>query len=162
MGRLIFEKNELIEFLSHAERLVLIGVGNENLGDDGVGVYIVNSIHKATKSNFVLNGGSVPENITHKLRNLLPTHILLIDAANFNEEPGSFILATSDDVVGKSISTHQLPLSILMKYLENEYHANVRLLCIQIESKIPSMKLTQSVLHTANNLINILIPYFSK
>ncbi len=159
---LIFEEAELISYLSKAKRLVIIGIGNLDLGDDGVGVYISNELYKKSQSAYVLNGGMVPENITHKIRKLSPSHILLIDAADFKSEPGSFILARSDDVVGKSISTHQLPLSLLMQYLEHEFNADVRLLCIQIKEKIPHSSLSSSVLSTANNLINLLLSYLPK
>ena len=146
-----------MDFLSNSDRLVIIGIGNSNLGDDGIGVFIINEIKKRINTNYVLNGGTLPENIIHKLRKLKPTHILLIDAADFNEAPGSYIIANSDDIIGKAITTHQLPLSLLMQYLESEYSAKTRLLCIQIKSKGPGEPISPKILETANNLINILV-----
>lgn len=72
-----------------------------------------------------------PENFTGEIRKFKPTHVLLIDATDFGSEPGDIVLAEPEAIVGQSISTHTLPLSILAGYLQEQMGAKIMLLGIQ-------------------------------
>ena len=70
----------LEKFLKDCEKLVIMGVGNEMKGDDGVGIYIVkeiakrfgkysnDAIIKINENIILLNCGTVPENFTDVLK----------------------------------------------------------------------------------------------
>ena len=132
----MFEK-DLKDFLHDCTRLVILGIGNDIRGDDGVGQYIVESLKDLGKESddvIIINAKTVPENFTGKIRKIDPSHILIIDAVLMNEEPGTVRVISKEQVGGLSVSTHSMSLSFLIKYLEIEKPYNIVFLGIQPES----------------------------
>lgn len=123
----------LLEFLRGAERVAVVGVGSELRADDGAGVEVVRKLKKLLTSSRVLlvEAGPVPEHYLEELERFKPSHVLFVDAADFNASPGSVVLAKPESVVGRAISTHKLPLSLLASYLHEQLGARVALLGIQ-------------------------------
>ena len=79
----------------------------------------------------VFLAGTVPENITGALRRYGPDHVLLLDAAEMGERPGTLAIIAPGQVQARFFSTHALPLPVVMKYIEREIGAPVTLLGIQ-------------------------------
>ena len=112
----MFEK-DLKDFLHDCTRLVILGIGNDIRGDDGVGQYIVESLKDLGKESddvIIINAKTVPENFTGKIRKIDPSHILIIDAVLMNEEPGTVRVISKEQVGGLSVSTHSMSLSFLI------------------------------------------------
>lgn len=116
-----------------ATRVVVVGVGSEMRGDDAAGVEVVRKLRKVLKSPNVLliEGGVAPENVTSQIRRFKPSHVILIDATDFGDEPGEIILVKPSAIAGQFISTHTIPLSILAEYLQGQTNAKIVLLGIQ-------------------------------
>lgn len=113
--------------------MAIVGVGSDMRGDDVAGIEVVRRLRRKLESSKVLliEGGVTPENFTGQMRRFKPTHVLLIDATDFDSEPGDVVLAEPETIVGQSISTHTLPLSILADYLREQTGAKIMLLGIQ-------------------------------
>ena len=124
---------EFSSFLKGVGRVAIVGVGSEMKGDDAAGIEVVRRLRGKLKSPKVLliEGGVAPENFTGQIRRFKPTHMLLIDATDFGSKPGDVVLAEPEAIVGQSISTHTLPLSILAGYLREQTGAKIMLLGIQ-------------------------------
>ena len=128
-------KEDLVEFLKAYKKLVIMGIGNDIRGDDGIGPYIVENIKHLESSNVsILNATTVPENFTGKIRKIDPTHIIIVDAVIMNEGPGKIKLVKKEEVAGVSISTHSMSLSYLVNYLELEKPYNILFIGIEPES----------------------------
>jgi len=113
-------------------RVVIVGVGNPIRGDDAVGPKIIELLEtKPIKNVLLLNTESVPEAFTGKVEQFNPTHVLLVDAANFRGMPGETKLITGEQIGGQAISTHSLPLNIFISYIEKSLGISVILLGIQ-------------------------------
>jgi len=113
-------------------RVVIVGVGNPIRGDDAVGPRIIELLESKPINNvLLLNTESVPEAFTGKVEQFNPTHVLLVDAANFRGMPGETKLITGDQIGGQAISTHSLPLNIFISYIEKSLGISVILLGIQ-------------------------------
>ena len=115
-------------------RVVIVGVGSEFRGDDAAGVLVARNLKKNVKSSnvLVIEGGVAPENFTSEIRKFKPSHVILIDAADFKAKPGTVRLFNDLSVaIGQSISTHKLSLSILSDYLHNQTSVKVSLIGIQ-------------------------------
>jgi hydrogenase 3 maturation protease len=82
----------------------------------------------------VLDAGHVPENCTADLRSFAPELVLLIDAAQMDEPPGTIRWIDMEDMDGLSASTHSMPLSMLADYLSLELDCEIKLLSIQPRS----------------------------
>ena len=119
-------------FGSDKRRVVIVGVGNPIRGDDAVGPRIIELLEeKPMKDVLLLNTESVPEAFTGKVEQFKPTHVLMVDAANFRGEPGETKLITGEQIGGQAISTHSLPLNIFITYIEKSLNVDVLLLGIQ-------------------------------
>jgi hydrogenase 3 maturation protease len=114
------------------KRVVIVGVGNPIRGDDAVGPRIIELLESKPINNvLLLNTESVPEAFTGKVEQFNPTHVLLVDAANFRGMPGETKLITGEQIGGQAISTHSLPLNIFISYIEKSLGISVILLGIQ-------------------------------
>lgn len=122
--------------LTRPPRICIIGIGNDLRGDDSVGLVVARTLLAAkryqSKSNvLILEGGPTPENLTGKLRAFQPDMVLFIDAAHFDETPGTVQWIPVDSIDGMSASSHSLPLSMLASYIALEFGCEVHVLGIQ-------------------------------
>jgi hydrogenase 3 maturation protease len=156
---MVYDKLEdmLKKFLNRPKKIVLLGVGSEFHGDDYVGVEICKRLrNKVSKKVSIIEAGVSPENFTGKLRKINPSHIIIFDATDMNLEPGTVKLIHSSDIGGLSISTHHLPLSLFMEYLEKTINSSVILIGIQPKSTEFSESLSPEIEKTVQNLSSIL------
>ena len=132
LGAMALEQRLREYFGEDERRVVLVGIGNPMRGDDGVGVKIIERLEEMGLTGvMLLNTETVPEAFTGKVESYEPTHVLLLDAANFGGRPGETRLIDSTHIGGQAISTHSLPLSIFISYIEKSLGITVLLLGIQ-------------------------------
>jgi hydrogenase maturation protease HycI len=113
-------------------RLALLGIGHELRGDDAAGLAVAAGIRPFVRENFlVIEAGHAPENHTGTVRRFAPTLVLLIDAAQMNEAPGTIRWLDINDITGMSVSSHTLPLHMLARFLQAELGCEVAFLGIQ-------------------------------
>jgi hydrogenase 3 maturation protease len=122
---------ELKKFISGAKRLAILGVGNELRTDDGLGPFIINNISLKDPTLLIENVGSVPEAFARPLSEFGAERIIMVDAADMQKPPGHVELVTKDRIAGVALSTHSMPLSFLMMYLEQETGGRTILLGVQ-------------------------------
>jgi hydrogenase 3 maturation protease len=79
----------------------------------------------------VVEAGPAPENCTGPIRRFTPDLVILVDAADMEEAPGTVRWLDWQEATGLSASTHSLPLSFFARYLTTESGAAVALLGIQ-------------------------------
>ena len=115
-------------------RLAILGIGNELNGDDSAGNRFAAMLQAglAPRPNlFLFNCGSVPENAMGPLRKFQPALVIMVDAADLDEEAGSIRWVDMTEVGGFSASSHTFPLSIIAEHFRKEFECDVQLLCIQ-------------------------------
>jgi hydrogenase 3 maturation protease len=142
-------------------RVVLVGVGNPMRADDGVGSKIIELLQKRLLENVMLiNAETVPEAFTGKVEKYEPTHVMLIDAANFKGQAGEARLITSAQIGGQALSTHSLPLTLFISYIEKSIDVPVILLGLQpktIDFDMPmSREIEEAAVSIADTLIQVL------
>jgi hydrogenase 3 maturation protease len=98
-----------------------------------VGSLAARKLSQTLKKRYVtvLDGGTVPENFTGLIKRENPSHIILIDAADMGKPPGYIKIIKKDEISQYNISTHAMPLSFLIKYLEHSIEVNIVLIGIQ-------------------------------
>jgi hydrogenase 3 maturation protease len=119
---------------SDTPRLAILGIGNELNADDGAGVLAARRVRAAVHDRqdvLVVEAGPSPENFTGPLRRFRPDVVIMIDAADMGEPPGSVRWIEWDAVDGVSASTHRLPPTTLASFLMSELGCEVVLLGIQ-------------------------------
>jgi len=119
---------------THSLRIAVMGIGHELQGDDAAGVLIARRLQtliRPSEERLILCTGPAPENFCGALRRFEPDLVLMIDAAQMDEAPGTVRLIPYQDVTGVGASTHTLPLHILASYLTSELGCEITLLGIQ-------------------------------
>ncbi|MHA1595587.1 MAG: hydrogenase maturation peptidase HycI [Candidatus Baldrarchaeia archaeon] len=124
----------LANFLENVRRLIILGIGNELRGDDGAGVIFVRELSRENPPENVvlLSCGQSPENFTGVILRESPSHIIIVDCADISAEPGTVSIIFENEISGIALSTHNLPLTLFLKYLRGHL-PNVRILIIGIQ-----------------------------
>jgi hydrogenase 3 maturation protease len=121
-------KNELLDILRSCSepKICVLGIGSEFKADDSAGVVIVNELQRMCDEKkcidetrvMFLNCSTAPENFTGFIKEFGPTHLMLIDAAEMGEKPGTIKFIPSGKVGGVSFATHVLPIAVMINYLK--------------------------------------------
>ena len=128
-------------------------VGNSDNGDDGVGPY-VSKIFPKTDDFKVVNCETVPENFTHLIKNV--DRVVLVDAVEMGLTPGETRVVPREKIGGLHVSTHSLPLSVLMDYVREE---GKEVVLVGVQPKKLHGGLSVEVKKAAEKLVETLINY---
>lgn len=115
-------------------RLAIIGIGAELNGDDAVGILVTQKLLRVittVQDVLILDGGTLPENYSNRLRQFQPELSVFIDAADFGGVPGEINLISPEQVSGSSFSTHSMPLSMVLSFLSKEIKSEIIILGVQ-------------------------------
>lgn len=110
--------------------VIIMGIGNPCRGDDAAGSLVAGEIGDVPGMH-VIDAQDVPENYLCQVVDQQPDTVVLIDSVDLNSAPGSVALLDKDQTAAYWPSTHRVPISLLMDYLERETHARVLLIAIQ-------------------------------
>jgi hydrogenase 3 maturation protease len=148
--------------LRAAKRLFVLGVGNPDRADDGAGSRCVRLLlQRPAVRRFAdgagqgrraipekiqaFDGGEVPESATGIIRKFGPSHVLIIDTASAGSEPGTVFFINKKKIREDDITTHRIPLSHLVRYLEETVGCRVILLGIEPRGLEPGKKMSRPV-----------------
>jgi hydrogenase 3 maturation protease len=143
---------------------VILAIGNELRGDDGLGPKFAGDLSsKIQKYAFkndkivIIDGGTVPENFTGTIRKENPSHIIIVDAVEMEKEPGALELIDNDKIAQYNVSTHAMPLSFLIKYLETTGSFKILLLGVQPKNMELAEDLSPEVKESIHELVNVFL-----
>ena len=118
--------------LGEAKRIAVVGVGDELNVHDRLGMLAAKEVEGLHLPNVrVFLAGTVPESVTGPIRRFKPDAVLLLDAADMGARPGAVALVEPNEIRATLLSTHALPLSVVMEFLEKDTGARVSLVGIQ-------------------------------
>jgi len=116
--------------------VVVIGVGSDLRGDDAFGVLAARELASAMGESAggveVLEGGVAPENLAERAARGSPRTVVLIDAAEFEGEPGELKVLDPEEL-GWDLGggTHAPSLELLATYLKERCGARTVMLAAQ-------------------------------
>jgi hydrogenase 3 maturation protease len=140
--------------LADAERVAVLTVGSEVRGDDAVGLVVGHFLEEApTHGLCVFVGSNAPENCTGPIRQYAPSHLVIVDAADFGCEPGAVRLLDAARLREISFTTQALPLTVVVDYLLKSLE-NCRVIVVGIQpgSLFFGARLTEAVAHAAREV----------
>lgn len=126
-------------------------IGNPQGGDDAVGPYIAGKLKELNID--VIDSGTTPENYTSLVKQKNPKKLIIIDAVDMGLKPGEIRIVPKEKIGVMTISTHGIPTSILMNYLE-KYVKKVILIGIQPQNM--SGEMITKIKEKANYLVEII------
>lgn len=132
---------------------LIMCIGNRDGGDDSLGPYIADRLKKNFHVDNVLDCGTTPENYTGIVKTTQPQTLILIDAADMNLPAGTIRIIQKEKLGSMHISTHGIPLSVLITYLEKIVD---HIILIGIQPKHMTGPLSQVVKQSADWLITLL------
>lgn len=99
---------------------IVLTVGNSMMADDGAGPLLAQMIKQQPIADWcVLEGGSMPEDCLHLIRQAQPQRVIVVDAADMGEAAGDIRIIDPETIVDMYVvSTHSLPLNFLIDDLK--------------------------------------------
>ncbi|HEI6964959.1 TPA: hydrogenase maturation peptidase HycI [Yersinia enterocolitica] len=101
---------------------LVLTVGNSMMGDDGAGPLLAERMTDQPLADWqVIDGGSAPENVVHRIRAMQPSRLIIVDAADMELAPGEIRIIDPDRIAEMFImSTHNMPLNFLIDQLKED------------------------------------------
>ena len=118
------------------KRLLILGIGNLVMGDEGVGVHVVQQLEKEALPGFVdcLDGGTGAFFLLEQMQEA--DRIVVIDAAAFPDEPGSIQMVRPQfsSEYPRTMTAHETGLKDLLDWFNLTGRTpNIRLIAITID-----------------------------
>jgi hydrogenase maturation protease len=148
-------------------RVCLLGLGNLDYGDDGLGVRLTEAVTErltrlgeAALAGDVVTAGAMPERFIGRVMKADYDQVLVLDAVEFGGEPGSVLLLGEDELHGRfpQISTHKISVALLARLIAENNTTSVQLLGVQPGSLKPGQGLSPTVQRTVSLLVDVLCP----
>ncbi|WP_023639414.1 hydrogenase maturation peptidase HycI [Dickeya zeae] len=101
---------------------IVLAVGNTLMGDDGAGPLLAERMNQHPVAGWsAIDGGAIPENAAHTLRELKPRRLLVVDATDMGLAPGEIRIVDPDRIAEDMLmNTHSLPLNYLIDSLKED------------------------------------------
>ncbi len=123
-------------------RVCLMGLGNVELGDDGLGVRLVEVLTRSRVAGGVepsvriIIAGTTAEQHISRLAQEQVDHLIFLDAVEFGGTPGEVVFLNAWEMRARfpQVSTHTISLGLLAKWAESEAGVRAWLLGVQPES----------------------------
>jgi len=129
-------------------------IGNRNGGDDAIGPYISDKLKAfENKDLVVIDCDILPENYTSVVKKYKPKTLIIVDAVEMGLKPSEIRIIPASKIGTMHVSTHGIPLSVLMKYL-NEFVEKIILVGVQPREMYG--KLTPPVKKSGDKLVEII------
>ena len=138
-------------------RVCLMGLGNVDYGDDGLGVRLAETL-AADGLPEVVVAGTTPERFIGRVANAGYDHVIFLDAVEFGGTSGSVVFLDSEGMAARfpQVSTHKISLGVLAKWVEANGTTKAWLLGVQPESLKAGVGLTPTIQTTLEMLADLL------
>lgn len=113
-----------------------MGIGNSLKMDDGAGPWLIKKLKGKKLKNDIdlLDAGPAPENFTGRIRRLNPETLLIVDALDLGQGPGTIRAVDIKSVKNNGFDTHSVSLKLLTDFLKNDL-PGLRVLVVGIQPK---------------------------
>jgi hydrogenase 3 maturation protease len=112
-------------------KIIILGIGNILRRDDGFGSHLVRQLKGNIKAK-VINGESVPENYLGSIAKEKPDLILIVDAVDFSDKPGTIRLFAPNQIKTTHLfATHNLSCQLLINFLQSQTKVDILFLAVQ-------------------------------
>ena len=145
--------------LQGAEKIFVLGIGMNWKSDDRLGVALARALAKKLPAHpdiRIASGGEAPENFTGVIRAFAPSHVILLDAVDHRLPPGTVFLADESSIAVGDMTSHHLPLRLLMRFLGASLPALVILVGVQPRTLLPGNRLSAPLKKTLPRLAEFL------
>jgi len=113
---------KLLKKIKSSKKICIIGIGNYDRADDYVGSAVIELLEE---KNFpenikLINAGPVPEAVTATIKRFEPQYLIIVDAAQMEEEPGTIRIFSEKNVDSAyMITPHKVSMKMYTQYLKH-------------------------------------------
>jgi hydrogenase 3 maturation protease len=132
--------------------VTIVGIGNPQRGDDAFGSLLAQGLAGRVAAR-VIDAQDVPENYLFSIASGNPDTVLLADAVDLGEAPGTAALVPAKDLSDYLPTTHRVPLALLVDVLHAETDAQVVLLAAQPRHTVPDAPPSPEMAATLASLV---------
>ncbi|MCD7781974.1 MAG: hydrogenase maturation peptidase HycI [Methanosphaera sp.] len=150
--------------MENYDKLLILAIGNPIRGDDGLGPLLIDVLYNKLSSSeknsdnvYLLNSESTPENHTREIRQLKPSHIIIVDAVEFATNPGNIVIIQKDMIDTFNVSTHSMPISFIINYIEETIGSQVLTIGVQPKEMNLVNVISQEVIESVDELSNLIV-----
>jgi hydrogenase maturation protease len=146
-------------------KAAVIGIGNLLLGDEGVGIHAIEALRERFEKDLpeglqFIDGGTMGLDLLPYVEGL--DKLLIVDAANLNEPPGTIRVMEGDNVkrfLDTKFSVHQIGLPDMLFAAELKDILPKEVCIVGIQPKVIETGLEMSEVVTKNfgSLLNVII-----
>ncbi|QEE18103.1 hydrogenase maturation protease [Promethearchaeum syntrophicum] len=112
----------LTNLLKSSPKLLILGIGENRMGDDGAGVYITWELWQKWKNKTkisIINGGITPEERLPEIIDFQPELVLIVDVIDLKKPSGTIGIFEEDKILNYlPISSHSLPLPVFIDRIQ--------------------------------------------
>lgn len=101
--------------LEERSEKIIIGVGNELLGDDGAGSALC---REGVFGFYCIDAGTLPENFTGVIRKNRPDIVVIVDAACMGINPGEVRIIPHERINETGTGTHKISLNHFISFIK--------------------------------------------
>jgi hydrogenase maturation protease len=158
----------LLEILGNSleGRVMVVGLGEAEAGDDGAGVRLVRALQRrgrrrtlgAAERVYCLEAGTTPERYLGVIERGRFDHVVLVDAVDFGQAAGSVGWWAAEDIRARhpQVSTHRMSLGLLAQVWTADGRTRVWLLGVQPGTLRRGTGLSRPVARTCGGLLRLL------
>jgi len=112
-------QNKILDKLNDASKIAFMGIGEEKLADDAVGIYIISELLKYSNDKFLfINGGIDPMSRIDDIIEFQSSHLVLLDTCTLDKPPGTVAIIERENIQEYvPISSHTIPIHVVIDLL---------------------------------------------
>jgi hydrogenase 3 maturation protease len=114
-------------------KIVVLGVGNTYKSDDGAGSLVAQALRKRFLEQ-AFDAEAAPENFVAPVRRAAPDTVIIVDAGDFEAQPGEIRVIPPEEIQGLMSGTHATPMSLFLTLISQETSAQAILVAVQAKS----------------------------
>ena len=141
-------------------KTIILGIGNVLKGDDALGPLVCERLKSERISAEVIDAATVPENYIQTIIKKSPHNLLIIDAIDFADSPGTIKIFETEQLNSLIISTHTLSPRIFIDMIRQSIVLNVFFIGVQPAQTQLGLTLSPEVKQAINDLAAILKEIF--
>lgn len=137
--------------LIQAKKVAIIGLGNRNFADDGLGPKLVERL-KGRVNALTYEAGQSLETVLSSLPADRPQVVIVVKSIDLGKKPGEMVLLMEDMLEENGIGEHAREVRLLMRYIEKESHVPSVLIIVQPLVTTLSARLSDDVYDSCRRL----------
>ena len=141
------------------KRLVVMGVGRSESGDDGLGPLVVGLLSGRTSAT-LLDAATTPENFAGPVTRAKPDVLLMVDAVNFSAPVGRVRLLRARELAETDFTTHAMSPRLLLDFISEQTGAEILVLGVQPGRSGFEAPMSEPVRQAAGQIADLLARLF--